>query len=951
MTPFLKTVAEDIFNRFNGNLADIAIVFPNKRAGLFFNEHLVQISNKPVWSPEYITISELFEDCTDYVLGDPILLVSKLYSAYCKHTHSKEDIDSFYYWGEMLIKDFDDIDKNLVDTKKIFSNLHDLHAIGNVSDVLDEEQRNAIKQFFKNFNPEEKSELKERFLKIWEVMESIYNDFKAALKKEKIAYEGMLYREALENIEKKNFAYKKFIFVGFNALNRVEKKLFDILQTKGMALFYWDYDIAYTDSKYHEAGKFMRENIKRYPNALECIAFDNLKGNKNIRIVSAATDSIQMRYIPEWIEEHIEEREIETAVILCDETKLEPVLHTIPSVVKNINVTMGFPLAHTPIFHLVKTLISLQTEGYDEQHKTFTLEAVHNILCHPYILQCSPHAEALDKNLCDNRFFFPEPSLLQSDDLLTRIFTRRTDNTLWLASIGDIIYEIATKINNRKGTHSDIYEALFHEALLKAFTQAQRFISIFESGELQMKQSTIGKLFMRVLSMQSMPFHGEPVVGLQIMGLLETRNLDFKNVILVSANEGNLPKSSNDNSFIPYNLRRAFGLTLSEHRDSIYAYNFYRLMQRAQNITLVYNSAIDSTMRGECSRYILQLQSDNRHNIEKIYLGAEQSSHELNPAKIEKTTEILEKLVQYFDYSQGKKGHILSPSGINRYLACPLRFYYYYLTGLRKYEDTANELQANDFGTIFHAAAEKFYKKLTINGAKTIERGDLAPYIEKPILLYGFIDEAFNEIFFKKNQGKPIYDGEQFINREVLHRFLLRLIKCDAQHAPFKYIGSEQEVSFSMETQTATGKKIKLKLGGRVDRMDEKNGTLEIIDYKTGGKEETPKGLEQVFAYEGEHPGYIFQSILYSVAAIESGMTKKASPSLMYIHRDSQAKREDYIVKIGGVPINDVNSLRNDFLEFMQNKLDEIFNINVPFTPTDDIKRCEWCDYKDICSR
>ncbi len=953
MTPFLKSVAQDIYTKFNEDLADIAIVFPNKRAGLFFNEYLVQLSNRPVWCPRYMTISELFEGCTDSITGDTILLVSKLYTLYCKHTHSNESIDQFYYWGELLIKDFDDIDKNLVDADKIFANLYDLRKMGSGNDTLDEEQKAAIQQFFRNFRPEEKSELKERFLKIWEVMGNIYHDFRTTLRSEKIAYEGLLYRDAIENNDNLTFPEKKYIFVGFNALNRVESKLFDILKERNQALFYWDYDSSYTDAPHHEAGHFMRQNLKRYPNALENICTEHFSTPKNLRIVSGATDTIQTRYVPEWIKEHHEDKEIETAVILCDETKLEATLHTIPPEVENINVTMGFPIAHTPVFTLVKLLVELQTHGYDEQHNTFVLETVHKILCHPYVQQCSSNAPTLDKHICEKRLFFPELKLLQADDFLAGIFTRRTDNSMWLASIGDIIYKIAsnTKNRNNKEAENNLFEELFCEALLKTFTQAQRLISILEESNMQMQQSTIGNLFMRILSMQSIPFHGEPVVGLQVMGLLETRNLDFKNIILLSANEGNLPKSSGDNSFIPYNLRRAFGLTLSEHRDSIYAYNFYRLLQRAENITLVYNNSADSATRGECSRYILQLQAVNNFNIEKVYLEAEQQNTKTTVAAVSKSDAMIKKLKHYFDFSSNKNAHEMSPTGINRYLACPMRFFYYYVMGLRKPDEIATRLEANDFGTIFHAAAENFYKQLTKGEQKIIEKSDLAPYIEKDALLYKFIDEAFNENFFKQQEGKPAYDGEQFINREVLHRFLLRLLKCDALHTPFKYIGSEQAVSFPFTIQTNRGEKIEFHIGGRVDRMDEKDGTLEIIDYKTGGKEEIPQNIEQLFAYEGKHPGYIFQSMLYCIAAVESKLALKASPSLMYIHNKSSAAREDFVVKIAGQPIKDINTHRGEFMQHMQKTLEEIFNTDVPFTPTDDKNRCEWCDYKDLCGR
>ncbi|MBR2300433.1 MAG: PD-(D/E)XK nuclease family protein [Bacteroidaceae bacterium] len=952
MTPFLKSVAEDIYNRFNGNLSDIAIVFPNKRAGLFFNEYLVQCSEQPIWSPRYMTISELFQESSDILIGDTILLVGKLYKEYCRHTHSNESIDHFYYWGELMIKDFDDIDKNLIDADKIFSNLCDLRSLGTANDILDEEQRTAIEHFFNNLNPEKNSEIKERFVNIWEVINDIYHSFKESLFKENIAYEGMLYRHAIENSDNFIFSCKKYVFIGFNALNRVEARLFDILMERGQALFYWDYDTTYTSAEYHEAGRFMKENLRRYSNELHDYPYNHLSKEKVIKVVSAATDSIQARYVPKFINEHLDDKEIETAVILCDEKLLEAVQHTIPPEVKNINITMGFPISHSPVYSLMSMLIELQISGYDETQKRFTLDSVHRILNHPYIIRCSDNAQRIDKEITENRMLFPAIEMLQSDNFLAKIFSRRTDNAMWFASLADIISSIADKIGKITQNEENIYEGLFNEALLKVFTQIQRFVTLLGSNELSMQQSTAGRLFMRALSAQTMPFHGEPIVGLQIMGLLETRNLDFKNIIMLSTNEGNLPKASSENSFVPYNLRRAFGMTLSEHRDSIYAYNFYRLIQRAENITLVYNSSVDSATRGECSRYILQLQANNNYTIDKKYLDCKQADSNFECKKIEKTPQMIERMLKYFSFSKNKRAHILSPTAINRYIDCPLQFYYYYLMSLRQHDDVTSELKPNEFGSIFHAAAEEFYNELTNGQRRLIEKSDLEPFIKKDALLYKYVDKAFNEVYFKNEDGKPLYDGEQYISREVLHRFLLRLIKIDADKAPFTYIGSEIPLEFIYTgSTTSDGENIELHIGGIADRIDLKDGILNIIDYKTGKSEEKNATMEKIFTHNGKTMGYILQSMLYSFAAVDSGMCKQVVPSLVYIHKKEHAKYNDFIVKIENKPIESIDDYRTEYMQYLKSCFDEIFNIDVPFSPTDDKSRCEWCAYKQICNR
>ncbi|MBR5892354.1 MAG: PD-(D/E)XK nuclease family protein [Bacteroidaceae bacterium] len=956
MTPFLKIVAQDLYDRFGGELHNVAVVFPNKRASLFFNEYLMQISGKAMWSPVYITISELFEQSTQAAIGDPILLVSKLYKEYVRHTHSTESIDSFYSWGELLIKDFDDVDKNMAEADKLFANITDLYNIGTTDETLSKEQKEALGQFFVNFKPQKESKLKQRFLHIWEVMGKIYNSFKEQLRSEGIAYEGMLYRDAIESSNDIPLPHTTYAFVGFNLLSKVESKLFDKVQKSGKALFYWDYDNSYTNDGHHEAGRFMRRNLELFPNAIKNAGYNNI-GDKKFEIVSADTNSIQMRYASQWIEKNIDtENEVETAVILCDETQLEAVYHIIPPVVKERNITMGFPVAHTPVFNLIKTLIKLQCEGYDATQGTFTLETVHDVLSHPYILTHCPKAAEVDKSVCNKRALFPTLQELQADELLTTIFTHHSSTLMWITSLGDIIQRIArstpykANISDEEKSEADIYNELFLEAQLKAFTQIQRLINLIEEDELTLSMRTLGNLLLRILSSTTIPFHGEPVVGMQIMGLLESRNLDFRNIIFLSANEGNLPKKSSENSFIPYNLRRAFGLTLSEYRDSIYAYNFYRLLQRAEKVTIVYNSNDSSSTGGECSRYIMQLMADG-HCGEKIMLTSMQKQHKHIAVEIKKTPEMIEHLRNIYDCNRNRNARILSPSAINSYLACGARFFYRYIVGLQKFQEVTTEVQKNDFGKIFHKAMEIFYDELLGGKRGEVEENMLTPFIDNEEKLFHYIDKAFGEEFFENGTMPTVYNGEQFINREVLKCFMQYQLRMDANYTPFIYEGGEKTISFNMDIKESTGETVTLCIGGRTDRIDTKNGTLEIIDYKTSSEQEFPANLEAVFAHEGNHPHYIFQAMLYSVAALESGIAQKASPLLIYINKARGKRREDFVVHINKEKVEDASKLHEEFKTLLEYKLGELFDVNTPFSVTDDEERCLWCDFKNICER
>lgn len=986
MTPFLRVVANDIYERFNGHLEDIAVVFPNKRASLFFSEYLLECNKgKAMWSPRYMTIGELFQQNSSLAIGDQILLVSKLYKEYVRprradesveeYEKSIETLDSFYYWGEMLLRDFDDVDKHLADARQLFSNIKELRELGIAKETLTKEQAASIAQFFNNFNQEKESEIKKNFLGIWERLYTIYTKFRESLRKENLAYEGMLYRDVIENSDSIQLPHEKYVFVGFNALNDVETKLFDIIDRKGKALFYWDYDKHYTGNLHHEAGHFMRKNLERFPNAIEASYFNNLSADKSVTVIETSSESIEARYLSKWLDENLTPNEIETAVVLCDETMLEPVLHTIPShangkELESMNVTMGFPISHTPIFTLVKLIVDLHSRGWSEKHGTYTLSATSELLNHPYVVRCT-EGESIDirEQLLSEKRFFPTIEELSKNEFLGMLFRRIADNREWFENISAVIKRIANSYSAENREEMELYEKLFCEAIYKAYTQTQRIVKLVESGELVMKQQTLGRLFVRMLSFQSLPFHGEPVVGLQIMGLLETRNLDFKNIILLGVNEGNLPKNSGENSYIPYNLRRAFGLTLSEHRDSIYAYYFYRLLQRAENITLVYNSAPEGKSRGECSRYILQLLGSNLYDIRHLALSSRQGNDCIENSEIKKSNETIESLISKYAIGSDEKTREISPSAINCYIRCGLSFFYKYVLGIRKSDEVSEEVENSDFGNIFHAAADDLYKELSSKANGMITKDALGYYAKNEALLYRFIDKAFSEEFF--NNNKPEYNGEQYINRGVLHHFLLRLVKIDMQYAPFLYIGGERKINMPF-TIDAGDRKITVVLGGTIDRVDIKGDIINIVDYKTGrSSRESKTSLDNIFAHETSSAGYRLQAFLYSIMLdellkgnkcigdgdfewiekVRKECARKIAPSLLYIHDPENSLRESFIVDVLKNPVTDITDIKEEYMHKLAEILQEIFDESKPFTPAKNERTCEYCDYRKICGK
>ena len=549
MQSFLQLVAHDLYAKIGNDLSRTVLIFPNKRANLFFNEYLAGESDQPIWSPAAMSISDLFQKLSVQKTGDPIRLVCELYKVFKEETESQETLDDFYFWGELLISDFDDVDKNLVDADKLFSNLQDLKSLMNDYEFLDKEQEEAIQQFFRNFSIERRTELKEKFISLWDKLGTIYHHYRKNLTELGIAYEGMLYRNVIEQLDTDQLKYDKYIFVGFNVLNKVEKEFFRKLQKADKAIFYWDYDIFYTQQiKKHEAGEFINRNLKDFPNELPASYFDSLKKPKKIRYISASTENAQARFLPEWIRTTFSsDNEKENAVVLCNEALLLPVLHSIPEEVKNVNITMGFPLAQTPVYSFINAAMELQTNGYRFDTGRFTYETVSAILKHPYTRQLSTKADIIERELTKTNRFYPLPSELKQDEFLANLFTPRNGIKELCDYLIGLIKDIST-LYRKEGEYNDIFNQLYRESLFQSFLKINRLYSLIESGELNIQTHTLKRLISKVLTSSNIPFHGEPAIGMQVMGVLETRNLDFRNLVMLSLNEGQLPKTGGEPS-------------------------------------------------------------------------------------------------------------------------------------------------------------------------------------------------------------------------------------------------------------------------------------------------------------------------------------------------------------------------------------------------------------------
>ena len=952
---FLEYVAEDIIGKYGTDLSRIAVVFPNKRAALFLNEHLARIAGQPVWSPAYITISDLFRQHTDLKPADPIKLICDIHKSFTKCTGIDETLDHFYGWGQLLLADFDDIDKNMADADSIFCNLKDIHELDDIS-YLDDEQKEMLKRFFANFSDDIESELKKRFLSLWSHFGDIYHDYNRRLTEQGIGYEGAIYRKVASE-ETLHLKYDKYLFVGFNLIQKVERVLFSRLMKEGKAKFYWDFDEYYMPTARAQQSASVPNNtasfaayLTDFPNELDNTDRDiyaNMHRPKRIRFISSPTENAQARFASNWLLENDRYKAgRKTAVVMCDESILLPIMHSLPPEADKVNITSGFPLAMTPVASLVMLLFDLYTLGLRKKGTAFNPHYLKKLMAHPY----ARHLQ--------------EVHLKEMNDVHLKGVHLKGVHLSQVHQEGSaaLLQHIATLVKQVGIATKQEGDALTQESVFRMFTILNRLAALADSGDLLVDNTTLRRLVSQLVGAASIPFHGEPVIGVQIMGVLETRNIDFDNVLLLSCNEGNMPKGVNDSSFIPYSIRKAHGLTTIDNKVAIYSYYFHRLLQRAGDITIAYNNSTDNGHTGEMSRFMLQLLVESGQKIDHYSLTAKNQPTPLMPKPIEKDETALSKLEEMSR---------LSPSAINTYIRCKLAFYYQYIAHIKEPDSDPETIDNRMFGNIFHRAAYLIYKDIT-DHSPVIEKAHIQAYLSNRKLLASVVDRAFEEEECKTNNGL------QIINREVIIEYITKLLKIDQQLCPFSILAMEEEakvytqLSFTIPSggalkggalvSSAPDKHYNLTIGGIIDRLDavtdKQTGKrrIRVVDYKTGNKPSSAiKSIEEVFDPKNiasKHSNYFLQAILYSLIVSRSKEWNAAndpvSPALLFI---KQAATNDYdpTLCIDKHPISDVTVYEEEFLTKLKETVADMYSPDAAFTPTDDRKKCELCPYRMLC--
>lgn len=945
MRSFVGQVAQSLYNRFGDDVSTLRIVFPSKRARLFFNEELKSHIEKPMWQPSYISIDDMLHGLSALRKADELLLVAELYNIY--NRYHAEPFDRFYPWGKMLLADFDTIDKYMINALELYQNVSDLKQIDNYfadREESSDHERELVRTFWRTFNTAQVKSAEQRsFLRVWESLGEIYTLFRERLREQGLCYPGMMYRELAESLDPKrdcSFATDAtYCFVGFNALNECEKRIFSYMKRQNGALFFWDYDNYFMEDTNQEAGRFIRRNIALWGES-EILSNDNFSHPKDIEVVSSPSDIMQCKVLYRKLEELFLEQgfvDKETAVVLTDENLLTTVLNSIPKQIERINITMGYPLSSTIPYLLTEQILRLYNRRREGRFYHSDLTALLN---HTYLK--SVEAERLLKELATRGEIYVEPSTLATSDEVLSCLFRPVESVDQLSMQ---LVEILEMCQRRNQAESE-YAREQREFIYLIIRSLLKFRNTIERCTITLSGGMYASLVGQMLRAQRIPYNGEPLGGLQIMGILETRNVDFKNIIFLSVTDDNFPGNLASTSYIPFNLRLAFGMPTPTDHEAMYAYYFYRAISRAQRVVMAYCSASEEMRTGEPSRYIYQLDYESPHLVHRSSVNLIITPAPIATMSAPKDESVLKKLAS-------KR---FSPSQINRYLECPFRFYLNDIEYI-KIDDSEpeEEMSRMDMGTTLHRTMEMLYTPLL---GKVSPQGEIARMVEDRAMVVDTVNRAFAEVMASRAEGLPS-QGQLRIVRGILTRFTDRILRYDAAQSDVFIIEALEE---PIEMEVDLGNDIKIRMKGTADRLDRlQGGDLRIIDYKSGGDDLWFQNVAQLFTN-----GYIprgsdvlkykkrnsaaLQTLIYALMFSQKRGVD-AIPNLYVAPRMWQSDFSPLLVQgskaMSCLDHDTVNQLK----EALRDMFKEIFDPEIDFVQSQFIESCTYCDFRKLCKR
>lgn len=932
-TPFLKQVAERYRDEIIKDSRKLCFVFPNRRAMVFFRRYVSELAVRPLFSPVLTTIDELFAQMSELRQADRITLLVKLYECYTPLARNPESFDEFIFWGDMLLADFNDADKYLVNVDNLFMNIADLNALHDDFSYLDERQREAIRRFWGSYFTDEAEAGKGKsvFKSNWELLLPLYHSFNEKLADEGIGYAGMVYRKVAEDIlSRKNDAFTQYgtvVFVGLNALNECEKVLLRHFRDTGKGDFYWDFQGGLLDSGGNIGAMFVRQNMRDFPSKRPLDDMPDCPERLKVEVFSIPSAVGQAKCAAEILSSLGDGVGRETAVVLPDVSLLEPMLYSIPENINAVNVTMGFPMNASPLMSFMASLKMLHVQQRESAgKKRFYHRSVMELLRHRF-LSFIPEASSIADTILSGNLIYVEPELFAGNPLLETVFrpvVSSMDDTRDTDGLAAYQIEVLEEVGRSAGNTDREFIKKYLSAIVR-----------LRDMRLPVKPSTWFKLVDAIVSGISVPFNGEPLSGLQVMGPLETRGLDFENIIFTSMNEGLFPSQNVSSSFIPYVLRKGFGLPTYEFQEAIWAYYFYRLLYRAKRVFLITDTRVENLKGAGESRYIKQLEylySDKIDFVRRTVAFSSSVPEPRPPKSVQKDSTVMKILEDCF--LSGKKK--FSASSLNDYLSCPLKFYFAHVSEERPEQELADDVDAGTFGSWFHKAMMLLYSPF--NGKEVGASAFDAMLSDGKML-----EKVVTDAFFEEVKGAYEIKGANLVNKEVILRIVNRTLETDKGFAPLKFVALEMPLDSPLDLDD--GRRVFLK--GVVDRMDVREGCLRIVDYKTG-KVELSKDVEKVFDKDIlERPKVLLQLFIYQYLVSNS---RKSPSSAVPLPKQNvvYSIREIFSRMPSEFVFSDESYLLME--EGVKNTVQEILDPDVPFVQGSHAP-CKYCDFYSVCKK
>jgi ATP-dependent helicase/nuclease subunit B len=948
MQTFLSITAHHLVEKYHDEISDISIILPSRRAGLFLKTEIAKAFGKPLWSPKIFSIEDFMASLSGLKKIDNTTLLFTFYEVYKKIEKEKaQSFDEFIYWAQVLLHDYNEIDSYLVDTVSLFAAISDVRAI----DVW-------------NISGIPPTDFQKKYLQFWQSLNVYYTALKKHLLENNIGYQGLIFRLAAENInDRLSTITNPLVFAGFNALSRAEEKIISTLLDSGKAEILWDADDYYVKDKNQEAGRFLRKYIGKDPSenllwkSIKKSDRDQIKWNfnslsneaKKISVIGVPYSIGQARAAGDILKSISPDKITKTAVVLADEKLLIPVLNAIPETIEHVNVTMGYPLKNSAAAGLTEAFFLLQENarklGRENDFK-FYFKDIIRLLAHPVIkkLKAKNRNTAIVLNTIEhkiikgNRVFIGPQEIDKiiieygSDSFCSMLFADWQNNAREaLENISGLLEIVYGELLSDEKKIQNVLETEQFALLVKVINQVKNYIQNFQAFE---DIKTLKVVFNQLLAMETTPFYGEPLLGLQVMGMLETRTLDFENIILLSTNEGTLPSGKSNNSFLPYDIKKNFKLPVYTEKDAVFAYHFYRMIQRAKNIFTLYNTETDELGSGEKSRFLLQVIEElpkinpSVEITEQIVAVNLPASNKKQTLAINKQPDMLKKLTEHAEYG-------FSPSALTTYINCPLDFYFKYVAGLRVEQEIEETIEASTMGSFIHEALNELYKLFVGKVLEPINIDSIKPQVKTEL------KKAFN----KKFSDNEVLKGKNFLTFHIASGFINNFLDFEKQslekskipvmiHSLEKVIEAEKDFHLN-------GKTIKIKFRGTADRMDASANNLRILDYKTGNVDPKELKLDDIEDLLLPEKSKSLQLLMYSYISSlnQDHNDKEITPGIICLKKISAGIM--HLNFANNSPIDE--KVLEKFENLISRVLEELFNAEIPFEHRDGAEYCTFC--------